>query len=180
MNLQNSYHLLTKDERLALYLQAVSRKDQQEIQAVIRASPKYEAKMTDFFFDLNALLTGTLFHCLCQLDVFILITLMSTDLDNDRSRLSARLHAKHYVVSDEAWRSVCKESGLDYDEVLKTWRSISLLNSGPFSDWVKELASGEIRYNVEANVTAILEPPTVEEMKEKYRRIIATLREGLG
>ncbi|HBB96670.1 MAG TPA: hypothetical protein DC054_14895 [Blastocatellia bacterium] len=47
------YCVLSKDERLTLYLKAASRDDKQEMQRVIAASPRVEMKLVDFSADLR-------------------------------------------------------------------------------------------------------------------------------
>ena len=119
--------VITKDERLTLFLQASSRGDTQEAQAIIAASPGVEVKMIDFFADVHALMVSTLLHCLGQANLFTAICGLCRDRDNDRSFLSARMHASHYVVKEEAWRSVCKERGFDYEQLLIAWDDLPAL-----------------------------------------------------
>ena len=58
-DLQNNYDLLSKDERLRLFLRARSRGNDQEAQAITDASPRLDQKVIDFSPDLRALMTTT-------------------------------------------------------------------------------------------------------------------------
>ena len=181
MNFQNSYHLLTKDERLPLFLQAASRGDTQETQAVVEASPRVEVKMIDFSADVHALMFATLFHCLGQVNLFTTITHLWEDRDNDQCFLCARLYASHYVVKEEAWRSICKEYGLGYDKLLTGWGDSMYVNSNPlFFDWVKKLALTKTEYKVSPSEIVVLEIPTFEEQIKEHRKTIDFFRERFG
>src|SRR5688572_5630861 len=108
MKLHNDYYLLSKEERLVLYLDAVSRNDQVQIDAVLDASPRLEIKVVDFSPDLHALIDATLMHYLGQTNLFIAILELWDEQEDPKAYLAARLHATHYVVREEAWRSICK------------------------------------------------------------------------
>lgn len=181
MKAQNDYHLMTTDERLSIYLQAVSRGDKQTTQEVIQASPRVEVKMIDFSLDLQALLLATVLHCLGQANLFTAITHLWENRDNDRPFLCARMLATDFVVREEAWRSVCKEYGFDYDQLLTAWGEFVYVNSNPlFFDWVKKLAFTKTRYEVSPNVFVVIQVPNLEEEIEKHRKTIAGFRKWLG
>jgi hypothetical protein len=178
MNKRNKYEDLSKDERLTLYLQAAARNDQQEVQAVLDASPKCNLKLVDFARDLHGLLVATLFQCLSQLDSFILIALLSMNLDKAESLRTAQLRAKHWVVSEQAWRELLEEFGSNYENVLNVWPSIAFVNSA-FVGLIQSLAASEVRYEVTPDHVVILDVPPVEKVKEDHRAIIKTFTDLL-
>ena len=181
MKAQNDYHLMTKDERLSIYLQAVSRGDTQTTQEVIQASPRVDVKMIDFSTDLHALMFATILHCLGQANLFTAITNLWEERDNDLPFLCARMRATDLVVREEAWRSVCKEYGFDYDQLLTAWGNFVYVNRNPlFFDWGKKLALTKTRYEVSANVFVEIEVAILDEEIEKHRETIAGFRKWLG
>jgi hypothetical protein len=181
VKIEIDYSVLTKDERLTLFLQASSRGDTQEAQAIVAASPRVEVKMIDFHADVHALMVATLLHCLGQANLFTAICHLWEDRDNDRSFLCARMLATDFVVREEAWRSVCEEHGLDYEQLLTGWGAFAFVNNNPsFFDWVKKLALTKTRFEVGPNQILVLEVPTLEEAIEEHRQTIARFSRVLG
>ena len=181
MKLQNEYGVLTKDERLSLFLQATSRGDTQETQAIIAASPRVNVTMIDFSPDVNALINATILHCLGQANLLTAITHLWEDRDDDKSFLCAVLNAKHYLVKEEAFRPICKENGFDYDNLLTMWGDYVYVNTNPeLYDWVKKLASTKNEYKVSPNSTVVLTVPTIGEQMSEHRKTIAHFRELFG
>lgn len=84
-------------------------------------------------------------------------------------------------MREEAWRSVCKECGFDYDQLLTAWRDFLYVNGNPlFFDGVKELAPTKRRYQISPNEFVLLKIPTLEDEIEKHRETIAMIRGWFG
>lgn len=175
------YCVLGKDERLTLFLKAASRDDTQEMQKVIAASPRVEMKLVDFFADVYALVCATILHSLGQANLLSAIRDLWGDRDNDESFLCAVSRAHHYVVSEEAWRLICKEHGVDYDRLLTMWADFAYVNSNPSHvELAKKLTLIKTEYKVSPTSTVGLKVPTIEEKMKDHRKMIAFFREQFG
>jgi len=175
MKVKNNYQLLARAERLSVFLQASSRGDTQEAQLIVEASPRVDVKMIDFSADLHALMFAIVFHCLGQANLFILTADLWAANDNDEAFLSAVLHAKLYVVREEAWRSICKENGLDYDKLITGWADFMYVNR--FFEWAKKLASLKSEYRLSPNLNVKLITPTHEQAIKEGREILSMFRD---
>lgn len=173
--LENDYNLLSKDERLRLFLRARSRGNNQEAQVITDASPRLEQKIVDFSPDLRALTITTLIHCLAQTNLVTKIIDLWDDQKKDNCFLAARLLATQFVVSDKAWHLVCEEYGFDFDRLLVAWGDFIYVNYEPRFGWIKNLALSKTEYEVGSNRLTLI-VPTVEEEIERYRQILADMR----
>lgn len=178
MNPHDNYNLLTRDERLILFLQAISRGDKQTSQAVIDVSPSVGVKMIDFWSSVHALKFTTLLHCLRQVTLIDGIKDLWDDRANHESFICARLLATHCIVEEEAWSSISREYGFDYEKFLISCAHFLDVNSNRlWIDWLKKLALTKTKYEVSPGTFVVLKLPTVEGKINEYRKAI-TLVEG--
>lgn len=181
MKPHDNYNLLTRDERLILFLQAISRGDKQTSQAVIDASPSSEVKMIDFWSSVHALMFTTLLHCLRQVNLIDGIKDLWDDQANDESFLCARLLATHCVVEEEAWSSISREYGFDYEKFLISCAHFLDVNSNRlWIDWLKKLALTKTKYEVSPGTFVVLKIPTVEDKISEFRKAIAHVEGTFG
>ncbi len=118
-SLHKHYALLSKKERLTLYLRAVGRADQRERDAVIAATPKRTMQMGDFYPELDALQTMILLHFVMQLDNLVGVLLLVHGEDKPTAQWhAARLMAQNFLATEEAWQAFAAEYGLAYDKLL--------------------------------------------------------------
>src|SRR2546423_4327318 len=104
MDLQKHYHLLSKQERLTLFLRAVGRDDQAEVEAVKAATPYRAMQMGDFYPELDALQTMTLLHLMWQLDTLLSVVVLLYGNKTPVEFQAARHLARRFLVTEEAWR----------------------------------------------------------------------------
>jgi hypothetical protein len=180
VNPHDNYNLLTRDERLIVFLQAISRGDNQTSQAVIDASPSVEVKMIDFWSSVHALKFTTLLHCLRQVNLIDGIKDLWDDRANHESFICAGLLATHCVVEEEAWSSICREYGFDYEKFLISCAPFWGVNSNRlWFDWLKKLAVTKTKYEVSPGTFVVLKIPTVEDKISEWRKTIALFDGGI-
>jgi hypothetical protein len=118
-NLQKHYSLLSRQERLTLFLRAAGRADQAEMEAVLAATPKYTISMREFFPEVETLQTMSLLHLIEQADNLLALLLVMHEKDESLARmLAAQRAAQLFLVTEEAWREFAAEYGLAYDRLL--------------------------------------------------------------
>jgi len=181
VNHRDNYDLLTRDERLILFLQAISRGDEGTSQAVIDASPSSEVKMIDFWSSVPALMITTLLHCLRQANLINDIKDLWKEQANDECLVCARLLATYCVVEEEAWSSVSREYGFDYEKFLISCAPFLNVNSNRlWIDWLKKLALTKTNYEVSPGTFVVLKIPTVEDKISECRQAIALFERIFG
>jgi|ERR1041384_974050 hypothetical protein len=118
-NLQKHYSLLSRHERLTLFLRAAGRDDQAEMDAVLAATPMRNISMREFFPEVETLQTMSLLHLIEQVDNLLALLLVMHDKDESPQRMLAMQRvAQLFLVTEEAWRAFVGEYGLAYDRLL--------------------------------------------------------------
>lgn len=132
-NIRRSYEQLTMLERLSLADNAESRDDENEIRAIIAASPRETYKQTDFFNLMREIKTFRLcnlivrFSYVMQFDFFWRCGFEESERISNNARLTAFL----YVRATDSWQAVCDELGLrpNYSqEICDLLFSVEMLN----------------------------------------------------
>jgi hypothetical protein len=177
-SLQKHYALLSKQERLTLYLRAVGRGDTAERDAVIAASPERTMQMGDFFLELDALQTMNLLHLLAQLDAMLGVMLFMHGADKPEAQWrAAQFAAQEFLNTQEAWRVFADECGLAHDKLLNglsrsLLRFFSTCRSEPLVERVARWDEG-----CESDGTPQLIPMSVPEKLVDLRQTYAALVE---
>jgi hypothetical protein len=173
MSNNHLYYKLSTVERLSVFLRARARGDTVEADTVVSASPRLNMSVPDFYPYLETLQVMLLLHWLSQMDRLLgFLGLTSVWKDNLEAFALARRLANTYLATEAAWRAVCDEYGLDYDQSL----SVILSESPAFaclhrSDILQSMAQREREESSEA----ICDRVTVEQQKREYKDTIQDL-----
>lgn len=116
-NLRRNYETLTKLERLSLADKAEARDDENEINAIIAASPKHTYRQADFYELKQNITLLRLCNLITRFGYVMLFDLFLDFECRDEERISndARLAAFLYVRATDAWQTVNDEIGLQSD-----------------------------------------------------------------
>jgi hypothetical protein len=184
MDLQKRYHLLTRRERLALYLSACGREDDEERAAVLTASPYIAMKVVDFFGEIDALRTFSLLHIIAQLELCLKVSARAQAgaTDEDTRLSEVRYLAGCFVVAEEAFQSLAKDYGLATEQLyhspvspmlgriydLGSMEALAAIANDLAADLAALAGDGE-------NADALPALPTVEEKRREYQAALVEL-----
>ena len=174
MSMKHLYCKLSTIERLTLYLRACGRSDNKEAEAVVSASPRLDMSGPDFFPHVLALEFMIFHHWLSQIDTllaFISVTLALKSNCAEALALAGHF-ADEYLTSEIAFKSVCDEYGLDYDQrfslVVSDSCAFGRLHYSGILQTIAEV--GRKLLNDQAFV-----PVTIEEQRLEYQNMIKEL-----
>ncbi len=119
-SIRRNYESLTRLERLSLADNAISRDDENEIRAIVAASPRQTFSQVDYLNLLDDITKFRLCNLICRLGYIMLFDffLQSEFADDERISDDARLAAFCYVRATDSWKAVNDELGLrpNFDE----------------------------------------------------------------
>lgn len=113
-SLRRNYDELTRLERLSLADNAEARDDENEIRAIVSASPREHFSQPDFYDLKREITTARLCNLIARLGYIMLFDLFirSENSDSERTFGDARLSAFCYVRATDSWKAVNDELGL--------------------------------------------------------------------
>lgn len=176
-NLRRNYDNLTRLERLSLADNAEARNDENEVRAIVAASPREHFSQTDFYDLKREITTFRLCNLIARLGYIMLfdLFLQLEDADSERTFDDAKLAAFCYVRATDSWKTVNDELGLrpNFDaEISEHLFAIEVLNQ-------KNGILREIAFN-EAEAREFLKAKTGKDKIKTIDEEIKDIREALG
>lgn len=147
--LRKNYESLTYIERNALFISALQRGDQSEIDAIYMATPRKTVREIDFYDLKQSLFTLQMYVIIEKVNHFN-IALILSEAENPKHEGAERLSLYLFFIVADAWREVCKGIGVDADAFEKM-----LFRDQPFIYRIADVESAfrDIAFN-EAEATA--------------------------
>lgn len=112
--IRKNYEALTFIERHALFISALQRGDQNEIDAIYAATPRKLYKEIDFYELKQNFLILQMFVIIEKLNYFN-TALMLAETENPKRKRAERLSLYLFFTLADAWRVVCDGIGVDAD-----------------------------------------------------------------
>lgn len=175
--LRRSYESLTKLERLSLADNAEARDDENEIRAIVAASPKESYRQVDFYDLKREITTARLCNLIARLGYIMLFDLFMRLEGADGKRIydDARLSAFCYVRATDSWKTINDELGLrpNFDaQISEHLFAIEVLNQK--DSFLREIAF------TEAEAREFLKTKTGKDKIKTLDEEITDIREALG
>jgi hypothetical protein len=186
-SLRKNYESLTMLERLSLADNALARDDENELQAIIAASPRIHFSQVDYLELLNqinkfrfcSLITRLSY--IMQFDFFCYeaeldyLRNKSSSKREERLDVDARMSAFLYVRATDSWKSVCQEFSINpdfADEVCELLYSVKMMRAK--DELLRAMAFTE--EEAQAEIIKLFGKGKVKTLEEE----IASIKEVLG
>ena len=157
--LRKNYDKLNSKERFAAIMAASSRDDEQEYKALLQSAPHKSFSLPHTWGLSEAFQFLSNWHVMNQLGCAVtLFFCMFLDKDKDIGD-ELELIQRCILTEREAWRTICKENGLDADAMLKAY---------PFIEAIELVEDMVTRINHESP----LELPELQETIDTFREVV--------
>ena len=115
---RKNYRELSLIERNALFISALQRGDQSEIDAIYAATPRKSFSEIDFYELKQNLMMLQMLVIIEKADYFSVTLMFAEHKDNTNKGADALSLYLFFTLAD-AWKAICKEIGVDADEFEK-------------------------------------------------------------
>ena len=125
------YETLTIDERTKLFIEAMARNDDQEIDTLENTCPQKTYRMADYAYKrrkLELMIRATTYtlgtHKIASIAMSSMVGMLAFD-DDDKFETCRRAFEKSASIfksREKAWKIYCEEIGLDSDHVLEAFK----------------------------------------------------------